>query len=189
MSKEHTAAYVEVHFGERAEQGVSPEQIEGSYCASGYVYLGKLVLRSGAGVWELPVQTGGWMSPESPFARDGLCPTLPLWGAYLPREYPDTAFPALPGDTQLGTLRTGKLRGFRVPDPPGTGRSALMVHDSVRFGSEGCISTPPGEAWELFCAEMARLHSLGVQSLPLRVVYDCAPPDPLRCPCTGGAPA
>lgn len=182
MSSREKTACVEVRFAERAAQLVDEGQQENSLCASGYVYLGVLNLTCGELRLVLPVQTGGWMSADSPFVRAALCPENTAWGAYNPRLYPDTAFPALPGDTVLGTLRTGKRRGFRVPDPPGTGRSALMVHDSVRFGSEGCISTPPGAAWEAFCAAMLDLHSQGVESIPLRVVYDCPEPDPTRCP-------
>ena len=179
MSSEPTV-HVEVRFTERAERPVSEAEHEGSYCASGYVFLGRLVLRGCGEELELPVQTGGWMNADSPFKRAGHCPADPTWGAYEPRMFPDTAFPALDRETTLGTLRTGKRRGFRVPDPPGTGRSALMVHDSVRYGSEGCISTPAGEAWEAFCAAMERLNAAGVQSVPLRVAYDCPAPAPER---------
>lgn len=182
MSNSNTPLYIEVHFTEISATPVRAAEHEASLCASGYVFLGRLQLHHGAELLELAVQTGGWMSAESPFARESRCPASPEWGSYTPPLYPDTAFPALPGETSLGTLRTGKRRGFRVPDPPGTGRSALMVHDSVRFGSEGCISTPPGEAWENFCAVMHNLHTQGVQSIPLRVIYDCPPPEPLRCP-------
>lgn len=169
----------------RAESGkASREEQRRSLCASGYVYSGKLqLLGEGARVvLELPVQTGGWMSADSPFARAGLYPADATWGNYEPTDYPDTAFPALPEPTELGTLRTGMHRGFRVPDPPGTGRSYLMVHASTRYGSEGCISTPDADGWERFCACMAELHERGVQAIPLQVSYTCAAPDPLRCP-------
>lgn len=159
-----------------------PEQLGGSYCASGYIFLGELTLFLGNSSLTLPVQSGGWMNADSPFKRAGLCPADASWGAYVPELYPDTAFPALPGPTSLGTLRTGKRRGFRVPDPPGTGRSALMVHDSERYGSEGCISTPAGEQWERFCVYMNELYQSGIESIPLRVLYDCPPPEPQRCP-------
>lgn len=173
---------VVVTFTEIAARPVSAEQQEASFCAAGHVFLGTLELRSPAGtLLTLPVQTGGWMNEDSPFCRAGLCPANPSWGAYDPSHYPDTAFPALPGDTILGTERTGRRRGFRIPDPPGTGRSALMIHDSARFGSEGCISTQDLSGWEIFCRYMAQLHSEGSAALPLRVVYDCIPPDHERC--------
>lgn len=181
MSSSDTPVYIEVHFTERALAPVRKEEHENSLCASGYVFLGHLHLH-GHKPCALPVQTGGWMNADSPFARAGLCPTPPAWGTYTPQQYPDTAFPALPYATTLGTLRTGMRRGFRVPDPPGTGRSALMVHDSARFGSEGCISTPCGETWDRFCAIMQELHEHGVQHIPLRVIYDCQPPEPHRSP-------
>lgn len=182
MSTGATPAYIEVHFTERSATPVRESEQEGSLCASGYVFLGELRLTCAEGACTLPVQTGGWMHADSPFARENRCPTSPAWGEYTPTLYPDTAFPPLPAATTLGTLRTGTRRGFRVPDPPGTGRCALMVHDSARFGSEGCISTPAGEPWERFCAILHRLHSLGIAAIPLRVTYECTPPDPLRCP-------
>lgn len=177
-------ARVSVCFTHVLAGAVPPAEQGASYCASGYVYQGKLELLASDGslLLELPVQSGGWMSADSPFARAGLCPLNPTPGAYDPHAYPDTAFPALDGPTELGTLRTGRLRGFRIPDPPHTGRSSLMVHDSVRVGSEGCISTPPGEAWEAFCNYLAHLQKAGVQSLPLRVVYTCPAPNACRMP-------
>lgn len=181
MSAAATPAYIEVQFTERSAAPVREAEQEGSLCASGYVFLGELRLFCGGEICTLPVQTGGWMHADSPFARENRCPASPTWGMYDPTLYPDTAFPLLPTDTTLATLRTGKRRGFRVPDPPDTGRSALMVHDSARFGSEGCISTPSGEHWEHFCAIMHELHSRGLAHIPLRVTYLCPPPDPSRC--------
>ena len=182
MSNREETAYIEVRFTSRSTEPVREAQQEGSLCASGYVYLGSLKLICADMCCELPVQTGGWMNADSPFARAGLCPKSTAWGAYSPHLYPDTAFPVLPGDTILFTLRTGKRCGFRVPDPPDTGRTALMVHDSVRYGSEGCISTPSGPAWDAFCATLHDLHTRGVTSIPLRVIYDGPSPEPLRCP-------
>ena len=168
---------------------ISPAGVDGaeqrdSLCASGFVFVGQLHLRGTDGqcMVTLPVQTGGWMSRFSPFARAGLCPADTSWGSYVPQNYPDTAFPALSAPTSLGTLRTGMLRGFRVPDPPGTGRTDLMVHAAERFGSEGCISTPDAAGWEAFCAQMAALYAAGVGSIPLEVIYTCEPPNPTRFP-------
>ena len=187
MSDTKTApeqARVQVVFAGVAAAGVNPAEQHASYCASGYVYEGRLELldEEGAPRLTLPVQSGGWMSHDSPFARAGLCPADPTWGAYNPLHYPDTTFPALAGETTLGTLRTGVHRGFRIPDPPGTGRTFLMVHASTRFGSEGCISSPAEREWELFCEAMAELHERGVESIPLRVVYEQSRPDPHRFP-------
>lgn len=131
---------------------------------------------------ELAVQTGGWMSSDSPFCRAGLCPDDTHWGAYEPMLYPDTAFPALDGETIMRTERSGRLRGFRIPDPPGTGRSALMIHDSARFGSEGCISTQDVQGWEKFCVFMQEINARGVESIPLHVTYACDAPNPNRFP-------
>ena len=186
MSDTKTApeqARVQVVFAGVAAAGVNPAEQRASRCASGYVFEGRLELlgEGGSVLLALPVQTGGWMSSDSPFARAGLCPADPTWGTYNPLHYPDTAFPALAGETTLGTLRTGRHRGFRVPDPPGTGRTYLMVHASTRFGSEGCISCPAEREWELFCEHMAALHESGVESIPLRVVYACRLPEPMRC--------
>lgn len=176
------ATRVQVVFTSAEHPARLPGDQGASYCASGRVFLGsmRLCAADGACLVSLPVQSGGWMCEDSPFKRAGLFPVDPAWGAYDPLQYPDTAFPALQEVTSLGTLRTGRYRGFRIPDPPGTGRSFLMVHSSTRFGSEGCISCPPGEKWEYFCEQMALLQSAGIESLPLEVLYTCAPPDPHR---------
>ena len=178
------AASVYVEFDSTSGSPLMASEQGHSYCASGRIFTGRLQLRSaeGTALLTLRVQTGGWMSAESPFARAGHCPADPAWGAYTPLSYPDTAFPALPGPTLVSTLRTGRLRGFRIPDPPGTGRSSLMIHASARRGSEGCISTPENADWESFCAEMEALQRAGIRQLPLRVDYTCPPPDPLRHP-------
>lgn len=175
---------VEVMFDRRVAEVVRAEEQGSSYCASGYVYLGQMVVWGGDGMplVDMPVQTGGWMCEDSPFVREGHCPQCVEWGAYQPLSYPDTAFPDLVEDTTLGTQRTGKRQGFRIPDPPGTGRSALMIHPAERCGSEGCISTHAAAAWEVFCDLMERLHSSGIESVPLRVTYACPPPEPGRMP-------
>lgn len=177
-------ASVRVVFSQVDPIGVHPEEQRASYCASGHVFLGEMLLLDAEAhpLMALPVQSGGWMSKDSPFAREGLCPADPTPGHYEPRLYPDTAFPQLPAPTTLGTLRTGMHRGFRVPDPPGTGRSFLMIHASTRYGSEGCISTPDLELWEQFCDHLAALYAAGFVSIPLCVVYECPPPHPHRCP-------
>lgn len=173
--------WVEVVFAERAKREVLEHEQGASLCAAGYVYTGSLRLHAGARSVQLPVQTGGWMNADSPFARAGLCPPASAkWGEYAPQLLPDTAFPALAEPTMLSTERTGKRRGFRVPDPPGTGRSALMVHVAERYGSEGCISTPDLEGWEAFCSAMAELRSAGHDAVPIRVVYTSPLPEPSR---------
>ena len=175
---------VEALFDRRVADAVSSAEQGASYCASGYLFLGQLVVwgSDGLPLVDMPVQSGGWMCVESPFVREGLCPPCAEWGAYHPLLYPDTAFPALAYDTTLGTLRTGKRQGFRIPDPPGTGRSALMIHAAERCGSEGCISTHASAEWAVFCDLMARLHGCGVEYVPLRVSYACPPPEPMRAP-------
>lgn len=175
-------ACAEVVFTERAARPVLCAEQENSYCASGFVFLGTLTLMAHGAPMVLPAQTGGWMCSDSPFVRGGLCPSDASCGAYDPLLYPDTAFPSLPAATTLGTLRTGKRCGFRIPDPPGIGRSALMVHAASRYGSEGCISIPPCVEWARFCDVLAGLHEAGIERIPLRVIYTCPPPDAQRAP-------
>ncbi len=146
-----------------------------SLCASGRVFFGTLRLRSATLdriLLEFPVQSGGWMSPASPFARAGLFPRNTTWGTYSPAVFPDTVFPDI-RFSRLSTERTGSLRGFRVPDPPGTGRTDLMLHFAERLGSEGCISTPNLTAWLSFCNAMSHLRASGIKSIPLRVYRPC----------------
>lgn len=168
--------YIEVilhHTSSPGDGEVTPEQQHRSLCASGRVFYGHLRLRAASErlLLEFAVQSGGWMSSDSPFARAGLFPADATWGHYDPLLYPDTSFPALSEPTVLFTERTGKLRGFRVPDPPGTGRTCLMLHFAERLGSEGCISTPDLVSWLQFCSLMADLHSRSISSIPLRVIY------------------
>ncbi len=170
----HNASpHAEVVFYAVGAAPVRREEQRNSLCASGCVRLGVLRLRSALLhrlLLEMSVQTGGWMSANSPFARAGLFPANAAWGAYNPADFPDTCFPDI-GSTRLGTERTGNLRGFRVPDPPGAGRTFLMLHFAERYGSEGCISTPDAAAWRTFCSTMADLHAAGILSIPLRICY------------------
>ncbi len=167
--------FVEVLFY-RAISGVQRQDEQcRSLCASGRVFFGTLRLRSATldrVLLEFPVQSGGWMSPTSPFARAGCFPNDTTWGTYSLADFPDTVFPDI-RSTQLFTERTGSLRGFRVPDPPGTGRTDLMLHFAERLGSEGCISTPDRAAWLSFCAAMSHLRESGIHSIPLRVYRLC----------------
>lgn len=166
--------HIEVLFYAIDPAGVRPEEQRRSVCAAGRIFTGLLRLRDATSerlLMEFGVQTGGWMSRQSPFAERGEYPTNTTWGTYKPENYPDTAFPALAEETTLSTEQTGKLCGFRVPDPPGTGRTYLMLHFAGRKGSEGCISTPNTAAWKAFCEEMKRLHQHGISSIPLRVIY------------------
>ncbi len=165
--------HVEVVFYGAASTPVRKEEQLHSLCAAGRVFLGVLRLRSATLhrlLLEMPVQTGGWMSAASPFARAGQYPRNAAWGAYCPADFPDTCFPDI-GKTFLSTSRSGKLRGFRIPDPPGTGRTDLMLHAAERFGSEGCISTPDLSAWLLFCSLMQQLSEGGTDRIPLLVRF------------------
>ncbi len=175
------AVRIEVLFYDTDPQGVLAADQRRSLCASGRIFIGHLHLReseSDRSLLDFSVQTGGWMSRQSPFAERGDFPPDSMWGHYNPSDYPDTAFPALDYETSLGTARTGKLRGFRIPDPPGTGRTFLMLHFAERKGSEGCISTPDAGAWETFCSIMAALHTAGIEQIPLRVFYTGSIPIP-----------
>lgn len=174
------ASRIEVIFYGTEPTGVRAEEQRHSICASGRIFTGQLRLRemgSDRLLLEFGVQTGGWMSQQSPFAERGNYPPDTGWGNYAPEDYPDTAFPALSEETTLCTKRTGKLRGFRVPDPPGTGRTCLMLHFAERKGSEGCLSTRDAAAWNAFCTEMERLHDAGIASVPLRVIYSGEKPN------------
>lgn len=167
------APHAEVIFYAVASRPVQEEEQKNSLCASGRVLLGVLRLRAATLhrlLLEMPVQTGGWMSAGSPFARAGLFPRNSTWGAYNPADFPDTCFPNI-GQTFLSTRRSGKLRGFRIPDPPGTGRTDLMLHFAERFGSEGCISSPDSAAWRDFCCLMQQLCEHGIERIPLLIRF------------------
>ena len=165
---------IEVIFYGTDPTGVLAEEQRHSICAAGRIFTGQLRLREAGSerlLLEFGVQTGGWMSRQSPFAERGDYPADTTWGANTPEDNPDTAFPELTEETILSTERTGKLQGFRIPDPPGTGRTCLMLHASERKGSEGCLSTQDVAAWKAFCGEMERLYHAGIASVPLRVIY------------------
>jgi hypothetical protein len=75
-------------------------------------------------------------------------------------------------------LETRGVEGFFfhiTPDPVGSGdltRSELGVHyDANVPGTSGCIGLINWEGWEGFCRRMAKIASLGVKSLPLKVQY------------------
>lgn len=176
-------AYVEVQFTRCAEDVVAPAEQGVSYCASGRTYVGRMVVwgHTGEPLLVAAVQSGGWMSLNSNFVTNGICPHDSLPGRYDPQEYPDTAFPRLAHETTMSTLRTGSLHGFQLV-APNTGRFALMIHYAERYGTEGCISTADTEVWEKFC-EMMRSHSRrGIRYVPVRVSYACEPPNAERCP-------
>lgn len=171
---------VEVYFDRAREVDLPSDQRHTSLGASGFLFTGRMELwdENGECVVSQDVQSGGWMSFNSPFRRAG---NYPRARAYNPREYPDTAFPVLSEVTSMDTVRTTALNGYHIPDPPGTGRSGLMVHSSERLGSEGCISTSGGVKWAVFCGKMDHFRSLGFDNIPLRVIYLCNPPEPTRC--------
>jgi hypothetical protein len=62
-----------------------------------------------------------------------------------------------------------------TPDPVGSGnriRSELGVHyDANVPGTSGCIGLINREGWDGFCRRMAKIASLGIKSLPLKVQY------------------
>jgi hypothetical protein len=62
-----------------------------------------------------------------------------------------------------------------TPDPVGSGdltRSELGIHyDANVPGTSGCIGLINWEGWQGFCRRMAKIASLGVKSLPLKVQY------------------
>ena len=75
-------------------------------------------------------------------------------------------------------LETRGIEGlfFHItPDPVGFGdriRSELGVHWDVNFpGTAGCIGLINKEGWEGFCRRMAKIASLGVKTLSLKVQY------------------
>jgi hypothetical protein len=75
-------------------------------------------------------------------------------------------------------LETRGVEGFFfhiTPDPVGSGdriRSELGVHcDANLPGTSGCIGLINWEGWQGFCRRMAKIASLGVKSLSLKVQY------------------
>jgi hypothetical protein len=61
------------------------------------------------------------------------------------------------------------------PDPVGSGdriRSELGVHyDANVPGTSGCLGLINWEGWQGFCRRMAKIASLNVKSIPLKVKY------------------
>lgn len=174
--------HVEVYFDSIHDRLMPWDFIEASLCASGHLFTGRMELwdEYGRCVVVQEVQTGGWMSRNSPFRRQGNYPRNTKRGSYTPSQYPDTAFPVLEEPTTLDTEQTTALHGYRIPDPPGTGRTGLMIHSSERLGSEGCISASGGIKWAIFCAKMKHFRDMGLESIPLSVHYLCTPPEPNR---------
>jgi hypothetical protein len=62
-----------------------------------------------------------------------------------------------------------------TPDPVGSGdriRSELGVHwDANVPGTSGCIGLINRKGWDGFCRRMAKIASLGVETIPLKVEY------------------
>jgi len=62
-----------------------------------------------------------------------------------------------------------------TPDPVGSGdrtRSELGIHyDANVPGTSGCIGLINWEGWQGFCRRMAKIASLGIKSVPLKVEY------------------
>lgn len=173
---------VEVYFDRAYEVSMPTEHRHNSLGASGYLFTGRMELwdENGECVVTQNVQSGGWMSANSPFRRSGNYPRNPRKGAYDPTHYPDTAFPVLTEETVLATRQTTELYGYAIPNPPDTGRTGLMVHSTERLGSEGCISASKGVKWAIFCSKMEQFHDMGIENIPLRVTYLCESPDPTR---------
>jgi len=80
--------------------------------------------------------------------------------------------------TEPYLLETRGVEGFFfhiTPDPVGSGdriRSELGVHyDANVPGTSGCIGLINWEGWEAYCRRMAKIASLGVEKIPLKVKY------------------
>jgi hypothetical protein len=62
-----------------------------------------------------------------------------------------------------------------TPDPVGSGdrvRRELGVHwDANVPGTSGCVGLINWEGWDGFCRRMARIASIGVKTIPLKVQY------------------
>lgn len=178
---------IEVNFDTRCDtKPVIRTEKKNSFCASGYVFEGTATVHY-VGTDEtrsFPVQTGGWMSADSPFYRAGNHPSASdaaNWN-YNPTDYPDTAFPAFDGSGTLSTTRGGNtVDGFEIKGyPSSSGRSDLYLHVKERYGSEGCVSTGTSD-WEVFCAEMKKANESGKFTIPITVTYLCPDsPDPSR---------
>jgi hypothetical protein len=75
-------------------------------------------------------------------------------------------------------LETRGVEGFFfhiTPDPVGSGdrtRSELGVHHDANVpGTAGCIGIINWDGWNAFCRRMAKIASLGIKTLPLKVEY------------------
>lgn len=103
-----------------------------------------------------------WQRPEDQWTR-GKGP-LPA-GQY---EIPSEAY-------WLETRGVEGLFYHIAPDPVGSGdriRSELGVHfDANTPGTSGCIGLITEEGWNGFCRRMAKIASLGIKTLPLKVQY------------------
>jgi hypothetical protein len=103
-----------------------------------------------------------WQRPEDQWTR-GKGP-IPA-GQY---EIPSEAY-------WLGTRGVEGFFFHITPDPVAVGdriRSELGIHwDANVPGTSGCIGLINWEGWDGFCRRMAKIASLGVKSLSLKVEY------------------
>ncbi|WP_445173793.1 hypothetical protein [Microcoleus sp.] len=103
-----------------------------------------------------------WQRPEDQWSR-GKGP-IPA-GQY---EIPSEAY-------WLETRGVEGLFYHITPDPVGAGeriRSELGIHyDANAPGTSGCIGLINREGWDGFCRRMAKIASLGVKTLSLKVQY------------------
>lgn len=109
---------------------------------------------SGLPDWQRPTDQWARAKGPIPAGENYQIPTKPYW---------------------LDTRGVEGLFFHITPDPVGSGdriRSELGIHwDANAPGTSGCIGLINWEGWDAFCRRMARIASLGVKNIPLKVQY------------------